>query len=107
MRLMTASITQLLLATLLIAASAAGQPAGDAPMTLQAVLDQARANSQQLRSAQLASNLATEDRKQARAALLPSVNGFGKYIYPQPNGPPPGVGVPNDAPRISAMGMNF
>ena len=104
---MTRSITRLLVAGLLLAAPAAGQaPPSDAPLTLQAVLDQARANSQQFRSAQLASDLAAEDRKQARAALLPSVNGFSQYIYTQPNGTPSGVWVPNDGPRVYAMWLN-
>ena len=57
------------------------QPTGGAPLTLQRVLEQARANSQPFRAAQLASDLAVEDAKQARAALLPSVNGFSQYIY--------------------------
>jgi outer membrane protein TolC len=104
---MTASITRLLLAALLLAAPAAAQPqAPDAPMTLQAVLDLARANSQQFRAAQLASNLAAEDKKQARAALLPSLNGFSQYIYTQPNGTPSGIWVPNDGPRVYAMWLN-
>jgi len=104
---MTASITRLLLAALLLAAPAAAQPqAPDTPLTLQAVLDLARANSQQFRSAQLASNLATEDKKQARAALLPSLNGFSQYIYTQPNGTPSGIWVPNDGPRVYAMWLN-
>ena len=96
----------LLIAGLLLAAPAAGQPAPDAPMTLQAVLDLARANSQQFRAAQLASGLAVEDRKQAKAALLPSVSGFSQYIYTQPNGTPSGVWVPNDGPHIYAMWLN-
>jgi outer membrane protein TolC len=97
----------LLVAALLVAATASAQPATpDTPMTLQAVLDQARVNSQQFRSAQLASDLAAEDRKQARAALLPSLNGFSQYIYTQPNGTPSGVWVPNDGPRIYAMWLN-
>jgi outer membrane protein TolC len=75
-------------------------------MTLQAVLEQARVNSQQFRAAQLASDLAVEDRKQAKAALLPSINGFGQYIYTQPNGTPSGVWVPNDGPNIYAMWLN-
>jgi outer membrane protein TolC len=101
------TITRLLVAGLLAAAPAAGQPPPpDAPLTLQAVLDQARANSQQFRAAQLASDLAAEDKKQARAALLPSVNGFSQYIYTQPNGTPSGVWVPNDGPRIYAMYLN-
>src|SRR5882724_922334 len=105
---MIRSITRLLAAGLLVAAPAAAQPAApaDAPLTLQAVLDQARVNSQQFRSAQLASNLAAEDKKQARAALLPSVSGFSQYIYTQPNGTPSGVWVPNDGPRIYAMWLN-
>jgi outer membrane protein TolC len=105
-RFMTASITRLLLAVLLVAAPAAGQPAADAPMTLQAVLDQARANSQQFRAAQLASDRAAEDRKQGRAALLPSISGFSQYIYTQPNGTPSGIWVPNDGPRVYAMWLN-
>ena len=109
--LMNGSITRLLNAGLLVAAPAAdsasaAQPTPDAPMTLQAVLDQARANSQQFRSAQLASDLAAEDRKQARAALLPSLNGFSQYIYTQPNGTPSGVWVPNDGPRVYALWLN-
>ena len=103
---MIRSITRLLVAGLLLAAPAAGQPPSDAPLTLQAVLDQARANSQPFRTAQLASDLAAEDKKQARAALLPSVNGFSQYIYTQPNGTPSGVFVPNDGPRVYAMWLN-
>jgi outer membrane protein TolC len=87
-------------------ASAGQQTPIDAPLTLTAVLDLARANSQQFRSAQLASDLASEDRKQARAALLPSLNGFSQYIYTQPNGTPSGIWVPNDGPRIYAMWLN-
>ena len=120
---MSGSITRLLIAGLLVAAPAVGSasagqqtPAAapatavmamsDAPLTLQAVLDQARANSQQFRSARLASDLAAEDKKQARAALLPSVSGFSQYIYTQPNGTPSGVWVPNDGPRVYAMWLN-
>src|SRR3954464_65171 len=104
---MNGHLTRLLAAALLVAAPAAGQPtAPDAPLTLQAVLDQARANSQQFRAAQLASNLAAEERKQARGALLPSLNGFSQYIYTQPNGTPSGIWVPNDGPRIYAMWLN-
>jgi outer membrane protein TolC len=99
--------TSLLVAALLAAAPAAGQTAPpDAPLTLQAVLDRARANSQQFRSAQLASDLAAEDKKQARAALLPSVGAFSQYIYTQPNGTPSGVWVPNDGPRVYATWLN-
>jgi len=104
---MCRAIARLLAAALLVAAPAAGQPSTpDAPLTLQSVLDLARANSQQVRAAQLASDLAAEDRKQARAALLPSMNGFTQYIYTQPNGTPSGIWVPNDGPRVYAMWLN-
>jgi outer membrane protein TolC len=107
---MSRPLVPLLIAGLLAAMPAAAQPAApapaDTPLTLQAVLDLARANSQPFRAAQLASNLAAEDRKQAKAALLPSVSGFSQYIYTQPNGTPSGVWVPNDGPNIYALWLN-
>ena len=103
---MSGFTSRLLVAGLLLAAPAAGQPSPDAPLTLRAALDQARANSPQFRSAQLASDLAAEDKKQARAALLPSVSGFSQYIYTQANGTPSGIFVPNDGPRVYAMWLN-
>jgi outer membrane protein TolC len=108
---MIGSITRLAIAGLLVAAPAIAQSApaaatADAPLTLQAVLEQARLNSQQFRAAQLASDLAIEDKKQAKAALLPSISGFSQYIYTQANGTPSGVWVPNDGPNIYAMWLN-
>jgi outer membrane protein TolC len=101
---MKRSLRRLLAAALLAAgpASASAQP----PLTLQGALDLARANSQQFRSAQLASNLAAEDRKQAKAALLPSLNGLGQFIYTEPNGTPSGIFVPNDGPRVYTTWAN-
>ncbi len=98
-------ITPLLIAGLLVAAPAIGV-AQDAPLTLKAALDQARLNSQQFRSAQLTSDLAAEEKKQARAALLPSVNGLGQVIATQANGTASGVFVPNDGPRVYTMWLN-
>src|SRR6266851_7431501 len=74
-----------------------------APLTLQDALTLARVNSQQFRSAQLASNLAVEDRKQARAALLPSLSGFTQFIGTQANGTPSGIFVANDGPKVYNM----
>jgi outer membrane protein TolC len=71
-----------------------------APLTLQEALTQARINSAQFRSAQLVSDLAIEDRKQARAAMLPSLSAFSQFIGTEPNGTPSGVFVANDGPRI-------
>jgi outer membrane protein TolC len=80
-------------------------PAGQAtpsgsPLTLQDALAMARANSTQYRSAKLASDLAVEDRKQARAALLPSLSGFSQFIGTQENGTPSGIFVANDGPKV-------
>jgi len=71
-----------------------------APLTLQDALAQARLNSSQFRTAKLASDLAVEDRKQARAALLPSLSAFSQFIGTEPNGTPSGIFVANDGPKI-------
>jgi outer membrane protein len=70
------------------------------PLTLQDALAQARTLSQLFRSALTTSELAEEDRKQARAALLPSLGGFGQYIHTEDNGTPSGVFVANDGPNV-------
>src|SRR4051794_23227183 len=75
--------------------------ADSAPLTLQAAVAQARVNSQQLQSALIAAQLATEDKVQARAALLPGVTGLLQHIYTQPNGTPSGVFISNDGPHVS------
>jgi outer membrane protein TolC len=106
---MRRAISRLLITGLAVAGPAAGaaggqaQPAArssDAPLTLQAALEQARANSQLFRSAQSAAQLATEDRKQAFGALLPSLSEFSQYIYTQPNGTLSGIFVANDGPKV-------
>ena len=51
-------------------------------------------------SADIAAQLAHEDRVQAQAALLPSVNWLNQFIYTQPNGSHSGVFVSNDGPHI-------
>jgi outer membrane protein TolC len=95
----------LLIAFALGGPASAQTPAG-APLSLRDALAQAKANSQLFRQAQLASDLATEDRKQARAALLPSLNGFSQFIYTEPNGTTSGVWVPNDGPKVYATWLN-
>jgi len=82
-----------------LAAAAQPQTAG-APLTLEQAIAQARLNAQQARAAITAADLAAEDRKQARAALLPSLSGFGQYIHTQENGTPSGVFVANDGPSV-------
>ena len=69
-------------------------------ITLQNALERARTNSQQLQSADLDVALAHEDRRQAKAALLPSLDYFNQYIYTQGNGTDPGVFVSNDGVHV-------
>jgi outer membrane protein len=67
---------------------------------LKNALELARSNSRQLQSAALDVRLAREDRTQAKAALLPSLNYFNQMIYTQPNGTESGVFVSNDGVHI-------
>ena len=70
------------------------------PLTLQAALQQARANSHLFRAADTVAQQAAEDRRQARAALLPSVSEFSQYIYTTPNDTPSGAFVSNNGPNV-------
>src|SRR5437868_3583725 len=75
---------------------------GAAPLalTLQDALARARTTNQQYLSATISAQLAHEDRVQAKAALLPTVNYFNQFIYTEPNGTPSGVFVANDGPHV-------
>ena len=88
------------------AAPQANPPPDAAPLTLQTALALARANSQPLRSALFAAQLAAEDRVQARAALLPGVSGLLQHIYTESNGTPSGVFIANDGPRVYNAWVN-
>jgi outer membrane protein TolC len=81
-------------------------PPDAAPLTLQAAIAQGRLNSQQPRSALFAAQLAVEDRVQARAALLPGVNGLLQHFYTESNGTPSGVFIANDGPRVYTAWAN-
>jgi outer membrane protein TolC len=110
-RVISRIVIAAVVAALEVASASAGQTpstqtSGAPPLTLQDALAQATVNGQQYRSAKLALDLAAEDRKQARAALLPSLNGFSQYIYTQPNGTPAGIWVPNDGPNVYATWLN-
>jgi len=79
------------------------QPPTPAPvltLTLQEALERAGTYSQQLLSANIAARIAREDKVQAKAALLPSVNWENGFIYTQPNGTDTGVFVVNNGPRV-------
>ena len=75
---------------------------GQAPLrlTLQDALTRAQKYSQQTFNANIDALLAHEDTVQAKAALLPSVNGLSQYIYTQGNGTPTGVFVPADGVHV-------
>jgi outer membrane protein TolC len=75
-------------------------PAAPPTINLQDALARARQYGGQIQSANLAALLAREDRVQARAATLPSVNAFNQFIYTEPNGTPSGVFVANDGPHV-------
>jgi outer membrane protein TolC len=63
-------------------------------------MERAQKYSQQTLTANIAALLAREDTVQAKAALLPSVNGLSQYIYTQGNDTPSGIFVPNDGVHI-------
>ncbi|HEY4675842.1 MAG TPA: TolC family protein, partial [Candidatus Angelobacter sp.] len=65
-------------------------------LTLQDALTRARSNSVQFQAALTDQGIAHEDKVQARAGLLPSVNYNNEFIYTQPNGTPSGVFIANN-----------
>jgi outer membrane protein TolC len=85
----------------LLCQGAFGQtPVEPLKLTLEDALARARQYSQTVYTASAAALLAHEDAVQAKAALLPSVNGQSQFLYTQPNGTPSGVFVPNNGPRV-------
>src|SRR5262245_50714828 len=67
---------------------------------LAGALQRARNYHQEFLAAGTASALAREDRIQAKAALLPTLNAFNQFIYTQGNGTPSGVFVANDGVHV-------
>src|SRR5690349_18801899 len=76
------------------------QAAESLTLTLDDALARARTVAQQYQSAVITAELAHEDRVQAKAALLPSLNWFNQYIYTEGNGTPSGVFVANDGVHV-------
>ena len=83
-----------------VAAPAAVPVTGPVSISLQDALQRAREYSQTYLAANIAIALAQEDRKQARAAQLPTLNYFNQMIYTQGNGTPSGVFVANDGVHV-------
>ncbi len=69
-------------------------------ISLQDALARARQYGGQIQTANLAALQAKEDRVQARANTLPSLNAFNQFIYTEGNGTPSGVFVANDGVHI-------
>ena len=65
-------------------------------LTLQDALARARSNSVQFQAALTDQGIAHEDKVQARAGLLPSVNFNNEFIYTEPNGTTSGVFIANN-----------
>ncbi len=85
-----------------VAAPAQTPPAPASPLTitLEDALSRARQYAGQIQSAGLNLAQAREDRVQARANTLPSVNAFNQFIYTEGNGTPSGVFVANDGVHV-------
>jgi len=73
---------------------------GRLTIDLQDALARASKYGAQIESANIAAELAREDRVQAKAAALPSVNGLNQFIYTEGNGTPSGVFVANDGVHV-------
>jgi outer membrane protein TolC len=70
-------------------------------LTLQDAMERAKANSQQLLSADISARIAHEDKVQAKAALLPSLTWLNGFSYTQANGPDNSLTfVTNDGPKF-------
>ncbi len=82
------------------------QNPGNPTINLQEAFARARQYASQIQSANIAAELAKEDRKQARAATLPSVNGLNQFIYTEGNGTPSGVFVANDGVHVYNEQLN-
>lgn len=72
------------------------QSSATVSLTLADAITRAKSNSPQFQTALTELGLAREDRVQARAAMLPSVNYANSFIYTQPNGTPSGVFIANN-----------
>ena len=78
--------------------------AAGSPLTLEQALAQARLNAQQAQAAITTANLAAEDRKQARAALLPSLSAFSQYTTPRKTARPRASTSPTTARTCTRRG---
>ena len=69
-------------------------------ITLADALARAEKYGTQIQAANIAAQIAHEDKVQARAATLPSLNALNQFIYTEGNGTPSGVFVANDGVHV-------
>src|SRR5271166_4048623 len=106
LRIMQVSKLGILTATLAWAAAAYGQVAPPQPsappisIDFATALERARQYGTQIQMANIAAQLAREDRVQAKAGFFPTISQFNQFIYTEPNGTPSGVFVANDGPHV-------
>ncbi len=91
-------------ATQLIAQEPGSPSVSDAAESMTITLADAIARAQkyglQIQTANIAAQLAREDKAQAKAATLPSLSALNQFIYTQGNGTPSGVFVANDGVHV-------
>ncbi len=98
----------LLLMNIVFGCAATGQqiplpaagPTSAPVIDLQEALRRARAFSPQLMAAKVNAAVAHENRLQAKAARLPTVNALNQFVYTQGNGTPSGVFIANDGVHV-------
>jgi outer membrane protein TolC len=69
-------------------------------ISLKEAFERARTYGLQIQAADILARLAHEDRVQARAGALPSLNALNQFIYTEGNGTPSGVFVANDGVHV-------
>jgi outer membrane protein TolC len=69
-------------------------------ISLQEAIARAEKYGTQIQAADIVARLAREDKVQAKAATLPSLNALNQFIYTQGNGTPSGVFVANDGVHV-------
>jgi outer membrane protein TolC len=97
LRLRISVFSRILFLLACFASAYAQQSSAPLTLTLQDALARARVNSVQFQAALTEQGVAHEDKVQARAALLPSLNYNNEFIYTQPNGTPAGVFIANNS----------
>jgi outer membrane protein TolC len=84
----------------------ATQPGPTLSIDFPTALERARQYGTQVQIANITAQIAREDRKQAKAGLLPAVSEFNQFIDTEPNGTPSGVFIANDGPHVYNIWAN-